>query len=75
LPGRRQGEARRQRLRRDEAGLEEDFVLFRQHDQPQVHVAGDAGVAEIEGVAGGGVQDEAEDFVAGGDDAGHDRIG
>lgn len=59
----RQGEARGQRFRRNKASLEEDFIVRRQHNQPQIHVAGDAGVAEIKRVVGGGVQREVEDFA------------
>ena len=33
--------------------LEKEFVLCRQHYQPQIHVAGDADVTELEGVASG----------------------
>lgn len=50
-----QGEARGQRFRRDQTGLEEDFVAFRQDNQPEVHVAGDAGIAEVESVTAGEV--------------------
>ena len=39
------GEGGGERCGGDEAGLEEDFVILREHDQPQDHVAGDAGVA------------------------------
>ena len=59
----------------DEAGLEEDLIVLREDDQPQIHVAGDAGVVEVEGVTGGGVQRETEDFVASGQDAGHGGVG
>lgn len=42
---------------KNEAGLDEDFVAFRQHDQLQDHVAGGAGIVEIEGDTGGGEGD------------------
>ena len=55
-----QGKGGGQRLRGDETGLEENVVVRREDDQPQVHVTGDAGIAEIKGVACCSVEGKAQ---------------